>query len=264
MGKLKPRKILLALLVLALAFYFVPWLAVFYIAAGLLDVSRNSQRDGELFSRYFLGNGYVTWLLSPFNLLIDLFSSRNKGTYAIEDFPEQTQTEIRNLLQTCDTQKDHIIAQCDKAFESGRRGMFIYRWFGKQHNAEIESFNNAAPSVQTIAISIFDGEEATSFHFGPMRLTFRLLYNLTPIKNDGVFIECGAVKHFWHNNPLFIFDDTLMHRSVNRSASRRYCLFVDVVRPSRFTGMIGALVSPVTAIAEPFKHLFYGKWKMLK
>ena len=264
MRKLRPRKLILAALTLALVLYFVPWLAVFFLAAGLLDVMRNSKRDGELFSRYFLGNGYVTWLLSPFNLLMDLFSSTNKRTYAIEDFPEQTQREIRDMLATCETRKQDIIAQCDKAFASGRRGMFVYRWFGKQHNSEIEGFNKPFKSIKTIAVSIFDGREATSFHFGPLRLTFRLLYNLTPVRSDDIFIEVGATRHFWHDNPLFIFDDTLMHRSVNQHDARRYCLFVDIVRPSPLTGFLSALVAPVTAIAEPFKHLFYKKWKMLK
>ena len=110
----------------------------------------------------------------------------------------------------------------------------------------------------------YEIREATSFHFGPLRLTMRLLYNLTPVNSDGIFIECGNTKHYWHNNPLFIFDDTLMHRSVNEHDARRYCMFVDVVRPSPFTGLIATLVEPVTAIAEPFKHLFYKKWKMLK
>ena len=264
MRKLRPRKIILALIALALGFYFVPWLAAFYLAAGLLDVSRNSKRDSELFTRYFLGNGYITWLLSPFNLLVDLFSNRNQRTYTIEDFPEQTQQEMRGLIKTCETRRDDIIAQCDKAFESGRRGMFVYRWFGKQHNDAIDGFNLPHASIQTIAISIFDGEESTSFHFGPMRLTFRMLYNLTPVHSDGIFIEVGNTKHYWHDNPLFVFDDTLMHRSVNENASRRYCLFVDVVRPSPLTGLIANLTRLVTALAEPFKHLFYKKWKMLK
>ena len=264
MRKLRPRKIVLAVIALAMAFYLVPWLAAFYIAAGLLDVMRNDKRDSELFTRYFLGNGYVTWLLSPFNLLVDLLSSRNKRVYAIEDFPEDSQREIRNLLKTCDDNREAIIAQCDRAFESGRRGMFIYRWFGKQHNKDIPGFNSPDKAIKTIAVSIFDGREATSFHFGPLRLTMRLLYNLTPVNSNGIFIECGNTKHYWHNDPLFIFDDTLMHRSVNEHDARRYCMFVDVVRPSPFTGLIATLVEPVTAIAEPFKHLFYKKWKMLK
>ncbi|MCC2096577.1 MAG: aspartyl/asparaginyl beta-hydroxylase domain-containing protein [Hyphomicrobiales bacterium] len=264
MRKLRPRKIVLAVVLLGVAFYFVPWLAAFYLAAGLLDIMRNEKRDSELFARYFLGNGYVTWLLSPLNLLVDLFSSKNKRIYAIEDFPAETQTEIRNLLQTCESNREAIVAQCDKAFATGRRGMFIYRWFGKQHNIDIPGFNRPDKAIKTIAVSIFDGREATSFHFGPLRLTIRLLYNLTPVKSDGIFIECGNTKHYWHDDPLFIFDDTLMHRSVNEHDARRYCMFVDVVRPSPFTGLIAALVGPVTAVAEPFKHMFYKKWKMLK
>src|SRR5690348_3526745 len=75
------RKLIIGALVLAVLLYFVPILAIVYILCGLVDVMRNTRRDWMVFERYFLGNGIPTWLLSPFNLLVDLISYRNPGIY---------------------------------------------------------------------------------------------------------------------------------------------------------------------------------------
>ena len=64
----------------------------------------------------------------------------------------------------------------------------------------------------------------------------RVLNNLTPVRHDRIYIECQNRKHFWHDNPLYIFDDTLFHRSVNEYDARRYCVFIDIMRPTRFPG----------------------------
>ena len=54
-------------------------------------------------------------------------------------------------------------------------------------------------------MSVFSGKEWTAWHYGPLRLTLRVLYNLTPVRHDGIFIECQNRKHFWHDNPLYRF-----------------------------------------------------------
>jgi len=51
------RKGIVAVVALSGALYFVPFLAIFFIATGLLDVLRNERKNGNLFERYFLGNG---------------------------------------------------------------------------------------------------------------------------------------------------------------------------------------------------------------
>lgn len=101
------------------------------------------------------------------------------------------------------------------------------------------------------------------YHFGPLRLTLRILYNLTPVESEEIFIECGHTKHYWHENPLFIFDDTLMHRSANEYEARRYCVFMDVIRPSPVTGLLSVLLAAVSAMAQRTKGVFYRNWKML-
>ena len=66
------RKAAIAVLLLALGFYFIPILTAIFIVCGLIDIMRNDQKNWKLFDRYFLGNGLFTWLLSPFNLIVDL------------------------------------------------------------------------------------------------------------------------------------------------------------------------------------------------
>lgn len=83
------RRILFPLCVLAPFAYFFPKIALFYAICGAYDVCRNSDRSYSTLRRYFIGNGFPTWLLSPFNALLDLLSLPfvNKGVYRLEDLP---------------------------------------------------------------------------------------------------------------------------------------------------------------------------------
>ena len=115
--------------------------------------------------------------------------------------------------------------------------MYVYQWYGKHKIDNVAEFNKDFKYIKTIAVSVFRGKELTSWHFGPLRLSLRILYNLIPVKAE-IFVECGNVKNYWHDNPLFIFDDTLLHRSVNEYDGRRYCVFMDIIRPSPVPGLI--------------------------
>lgn len=257
-----------AAIFLTLGFLFVPVLLIFYMGCGLFDILRHRRRDWTLWQRYFSGNGFTTWLVSPFNLFLDLISSRNPGVYKLSDFSEPAQAEIQTVLDTFKNNRQSIIAEIDaemKATETAheRRGMFLYRWFGRRYNRSIAALNGDFEHVRTIAVSVFDGKERTNFHFGPMRMTIRVLYNLTPVAGDQVFIECDGVMHYWSEDPLFMFDDTLMHRSVNDHDGRRYCVFLDVLRPSPLSGALRVLEKPISLIATLFKTIYYRRWKML-
>ena len=258
------RRFALAGLALIAGLVLVPYLLIFYLIAGLIDVMRNKRRDRMVFERYFLGTGITTWLLSPLNLFADLLSYRNKGVYRLEDLPPAWAGEIEQVLDVFRTRKDEIIADIDRAFQDGRRGMFVYTWYGKKKPHGVEEFKQDFRFIKTIAVSVFSGKESTSFHYGPLRLTLRVLYNLTPVDTDKVFIECNGEKHYWHRDPLYIFDDTLMHRSVNDYDARRYVVFMDIMRPTPFPKVLDALISAVSLIAERFNAIFYKNWKMLR
>jgi len=258
------KKSVLAALGIAVALLVMPVFALTYIALGLVDVMRNERKNFELFDRYFFGNGFFTaWLFAPVNLFVDLFCYRNKRVYLPEDFSPDCRQEIEEVLSVFVERKDEIIARINEDLGDERRGMFVYRWFGKRYNSEIEEFNKPFNYLRTIAVSVFDGEESTTSHFGPLRLTLRILYNLTPMESSNVFIECGRTKHYWHDDPLFIFDDTLIHRSVNETKGRRYCVFMDVMRPSPVPKLLTAFLAPLSAASRQSRRIFYRRWRML-
>ena len=84
------------------------------------------------------------------------------------------------------------------------------------------------------------------------------------MRHDRIYIECQGVKHRWHDNPLYIFDDTLMHRSVNELDARRYCVLIDIMRPKPVPDVFSGLISLVLLEVEQFKSVFYKNWKMLR
>jgi beta-hydroxylase len=256
------RKFAIAVPVLAAALYFIPIVTIIFLACGLIDVMRNDRKDQRLFSLYFLGNGMFTWLLSPLNLLVDLVCYRNPGVWKLEQFPQDYQREVYEVLDVFKARRDEIIADIDANFGAGRRGMYVYQWYGKHKIDNVAEFNKDYKYIKTIAVSVFSKRESTSWHFGPLRLTLRILYNLIPVDAE-IFVECGKAKNYWHKNPLFIFDDTLLHRSVNEYDGRRYCVFMDIIRPSPFPGLIAAMLAVVSVSVERINSVFYKNWKVI-
>ncbi|HXQ83400.1 MAG TPA: aspartyl/asparaginyl beta-hydroxylase domain-containing protein, partial [Xanthobacteraceae bacterium] len=65
-------------------------------------------------------------------------------------------------------------------------------------------------------------------------------------------------------NKLFIFDDTLLHQSVNETNQTRYCLFVDMVRPTPFPGVMRVVISGIRLLTRSFKFIYYQNWKLIE
>ena len=252
------------LIPLTLIFYFEPVVALIFVTCGVMDVSRHRIVSGDLMSKYFLGNGLVTWLLSPINVLLDLICERNKLVYRIEDLPDSHQREIRDMLQVFEENQEEIIADIRQKMAGSKRGMLFYKWYGRNTENVIPAFAKNMTYLKTIGISAFSEKEATSLHFGPLRLTLRVLYNLTPLESDEIFIEVDGKKHYWHDDPLFIFDDTMLHRSVNGVDSERFCVFADILRPSRFTRAQNILMAGVQVVFKHINGIFYKRWTFLK
>ena len=209
------RRLLIAVPLFVVLFYFLPVVMSVLVVCGLVDVMRNKARTVLMFNRYFLGNGISTWLLSPFNLLVDLISYRNPGVYTLDDFPPEYRREIEEVLDTFRNRKDEIIATVDRSFSAGKRGMYVYRWFGKQHATDVPEFNREFKYVKTIAVSVFSGKQWTTWHFGPLRLSVRVLLNLNPVVSDQVYIECNGARHYWHEiRSTFSTTPCFTHRSI--------------------------------------------------
>src|SRR5262249_49016065 len=150
--------------------------------------------------------------------------------------------------------------------EGRERGMFFFKWYGRnlETSVDVAEFHTAYRYVRTIGVSIFNTRQSTGKHFGPLRLTLRVLYNITPIASSGVYIQVGDRKHFWHDNPPFIFDDTLQHQSCNESDAVRYCLFLDILRPTLVPRLLSGSLSIVRLLVGRFNSTFYRKWTFLR
>lgn len=236
----------------------------FFLITGFLDVKRNSPCDQDVLLSYFTRNGILTWVLSPLNLLIDLLSARNSYIFSVKDFPEETQEEIQHLLKAFDDNKKDIMAKLDAQMEENSRGMLFYKWYGKQLNTDIEAFNKDFKYIRTIGVSVFNKKKSTSLHYGPLRLTVRLLYNFSKVTTKDAYIDVGRRRHYWADDPIFIFDDTLRHRSVNDTDDLRYCAFVDILRPSYLLVVLDVMLSLVRQATMQINRIFYKNWTFLK
>ncbi len=82
--------------------------------------------------------------------------------------------------------------------------------------------------------------------------------------DDSAYIVVGRNKHYWRSEKLFIFDDTLFHQSINESDQPRYCLFVDIIRPTMLHAVLNAFVQTIGRLtASGANKLFFRQWKVL-
>jgi hypothetical protein len=132
------RRVLLPVCVLVpFAFYF-PKIALFYAICGVYDVSRNSGLKLSTLRRYFIGNGFVVWLLSPVNILLDLLSLPhiNKGVYRLEDLPKDYQDEVRRLIRV--TNEADLVRRVEERSKEHRRAMIFWRSYGVNYDAIVD------------------------------------------------------------------------------------------------------------------------------
>jgi aspartyl/asparaginyl beta-hydroxylase (cupin superfamily) len=251
---------------LALAIYFIPVPFAIYVCLGLLDFLRNKRRTLSALDRYFAGNGFFTWLLSPFNLLMDLLALpyRNKGIYQLSDLPEPYQDEINAIIGAA--HRSDLVGKLESKLGEKKRGMIFFKWYGKnvQTSVDVPDFHREYKYIRTIGLSIFNTKQSTGKHFGPLRVTLRVLYNINQIDGENVYIKVGSHINYWRDNKLFIFDDTLQHQSCNRSDEPRYCLFVDILRPSLLPGLLSAILACLRLAFARFNFAFYKHWAFIK
>ncbi len=182
-----------------------------------------------------------TWLLSPLEHSFSISCRCPTSTRAFTScrtLPADYQAEVKRLITA--TQKENIVGQLQARAEQQARSMFFFKWYGKDQPsfANVPSFYEKYNFVKTIGVSVFNKKNSTSKHFGPMRATIRVLYNINDMNDRTAYIWCGDTTSYWKDDKLFIFDDTLMHQSVNQTDQTRYCLFVDILRPSYLAGSV--------------------------
>jgi Aspartyl/Asparaginyl beta-hydroxylase len=264
--KYSVRRVLLPVCVFVPFAYFFPKIALFYALCGAYDVSRNPGLNFETARRYFIGNGFPTWLLSPINIVLDLLSLPyiNKGVYRLEDLPSDYADEVKRLIEAAN--EANLVAQLEEAAKKYPRTMVFFRWYGvdMQSFLDVPAFHQPWKYIETIGVSVFKKKVSTSRHFGFMRASLRVLYNLNDMADDSAYIVVGDKTSYWRKNKLFIFDDTLLHESVNQTDQTRYCLFVDMVRPTRFPGIMRAVIAGIRRLTQSFKFIYYQNWKLIE
>ncbi len=255
----------LAIIIFGPIIYFAPYIALTYALFGAYDVSRNTDLDSFVIQRYFLGNGVLTWVLSPFNALLDLIALPfiNRGVYRLEDLPPDHRAEVERLIEI--STSENLVARLEEKAKEFPRTMIFFKWYGKNVDTiiDIPAFHGKWKYIQTIGVSVFNRKVSTSRHFGPLRATFRVLYNLNDIDDKSAYIVVGDTTSYWSENKLFIFDDTLMHQSINGTDKTRYCLFVDMVRPAPFRTPFVAIVKVIRFFASGFNSVFYKNWTVV-
>ncbi|MFM8272634.1 MAG: aspartyl/asparaginyl beta-hydroxylase domain-containing protein [Gemmata sp.] len=250
----------------AAAVYFLPYLAAAYFLIGLIDFARNTGKNFASFDRYFFGNGAFTWLLAPVNLFFDLltFPYRNRKIYALTDLPPAYQAELSAIFDAA--HRNDLVGRLREKLGDTKRAMIFFKWYGKNVGTSVPMPEYHAPMrfVRTIGVSVFNSRQSTGRHYGPLRLTLRVLYNVNDTVSPDVFIEVGDRVHRWRDGKLFIFDDTLQHQSCNQSDEPRYCLFIDILRPSYVPRVLDAVLGCVRFGLSRFNRVFYKHWTMLK
>jgi len=260
------KRLVKAGIVLAPLCYFFPGIVIFYFLCGIYDVSRNKNLSWEVIEAYFLGNGVFTWLLSPFNILMDILALPylNKGVYKLHDLPKPYQDEIRHLIETANQQD--LIRKLKETVEREARTMFFFKWYGANVETivDIPAFHRNYRYIKTIGVSVFNKKQSTSKHFGPLRATLRVLYNVNAMDDRSAYIVVGNTEHYWQDEKLFIFDDTLQHQSFNESDKVRYCLFVDIVRPAGWPALLNGVVWLNQMLMGKVNAVFYKQWKLVQ
>jgi aspartyl/asparaginyl beta-hydroxylase (cupin superfamily) len=237
------------------------------VVCGLYDFLRNGLYDRATFKKYFIGNGRNTWILAPFNTLFDLLSRRNRHVYTLGDLPLAWREDLQQVIDDAMARKEEITDYLDARMAEKKRGMLFFQWYGRpiETALDIPQLRKKLPFVKTIGVSVFNENRSTSFHFGPLRMMFRVLYNMAPAPHhEGVYIQVGKHKHYWHDDPLFIFDDTLMHASFNKNDAKRYCLFIDIVRPTPVPSVLNAVISGFAGLVFTLSRVFYKNWKLIQ
>jgi len=159
-----------------------------------------------------------------------------------------------------------LVSLLQKKLGEESRAMFFFKWYGRNVETELKipAFHNDYKYVKTIGVSVFSKRESTSKHFGYTRASLRVLYNINDIDDRGAHIVVGTTDHYWSEDKLFIFDDTLLHQSFNETDKWRYCMFIDIVRPSYVPAIMNFILRCIQVLSGRFNSIFYQRWKLIR
>jgi beta-hydroxylase len=245
---------------------YVPWLVVAFVLFGIIDLSVMRTLDWANVRNYFFKSYGLTWWLAPLNLLADLVTWSRPKFISFENLPAECRNEISGVTEGFDHQE--FIDKLALKVKDKPKAMLFYKWYGHNINTSIEMplFHKPYKYVKTIGISVFNNHSSIGRHFGPLRLTHRVLYNLNPRQSNDIYIDVDGDRHYWHDDRMLIFDDTYIHQSINESDGARYVMFVDIIRNSPHPAvhrLLELLVGLVSVVAFRAHKSFYHVWSFV-
>ena len=235
-----------------------PKTALFYAICGTYDLSRNTGMDiatpADTSSEMASSPGCCRRSTSVGPAVAALLEQRRLW---LEDLPPAYQDEVKSLIRIANEQI--WSAKLEERSNKNQRTMIFFRWYGVNVDTflDIPEFHRPWKYIQTIGVSVFNKKVSTSKHFGFMRASLRVLYNLNDMKDDSAYIVVGNTTSYWRDDKLFIFDDTLLHQSFNETDQTRYCLFVDIIRPTPFPRVMSSVVTAIRMLSQSFKFVYY-------
>jgi Aspartyl/Asparaginyl beta-hydroxylase len=182
----------------------------------------------------------------------------------LTDLPPTYQDEIKRLVQAA--HDADLVRQLEELSKENQRTMIFFRWYGTSIDTSLKvpSFHQPWKYIQTIGVSVFNRRVTTSKQFGYLRASLRVLYNLNDMNDNSAYIVVGNTTSYWRENKLFIFDDTLLHLSANQTEKPRYCLFVDIIRPTPFPVIMAGVIAATCYLTQHIKFIYYVNWKVIK
>ena len=136
----------------------------------------------------------------------------NKGVYKLEDLPPAYQAEVRPA-DCGNPERKHrrAIAGACRTAEPSHVLLQMVRQRPARASPMCRPSTRSMISCGPFGVSVFNKKNSTSKHFGPIRATIRVLYNINDMNDRSAYIWCGDTTSYWKDDKLFIFDDTLMH-----------------------------------------------------
>ena len=259
------RRVLFPICVLVPFAYVFPKIALFYAICGAYDVGRNRPLNAETLRRYFIGNGFGAWMVSPLNILLDLLSLPyiNKGVYRLADLPPSYQDEVKRLVQAANDAD--LVGQLKELSKQHQRTMMFFRWYGVNLDTllNVPAFHQPWKYIQTIEVDL----QSESIDLEALRLAARVVAGaLQSQRDEGRFRLHRRRRHHQPlaRKPAVHFRRTLLHLSANETDQVRYCLFVDIVRPTPFPRVMTGVMTMVRTLTQNFKFIYYGNWKIVE
>ena len=143
--------------------------------------------------------------------------------------------------------------------------MIFFKWYGKniRTSTDIPEFHKKYKNIRTIGVSVFNKKSSTAKHYGPLRLSYRVLYNINRDRDR------TPTSRSRRHSPLVGQSTVHLRRHVatpvvQRDGRPAYRLFVDIIRPSLVPWVLRGGLFVFQIVLSPFLPSFFKRWIIIK